>query len=116
MILYFLIRLSDQFEYLQEELERRREECIQLRTVLANASLDTNSQPPTLSLKSDEVPPEASELFAAYETQKSVIAQLQEQLQEEKGRTREMEIDLKTEVDKLSKTCREQQQVRSKPR
>ena len=30
----------DQFDYLQEELERRREECIQLRTVLANASLD----------------------------------------------------------------------------
>ena len=32
--------LSDQFETLQEELDRRREETIQLRTVLANVSLD----------------------------------------------------------------------------
>ena len=32
--------LSDQFETLQEELDRRTEETIQLRTVLANVSLD----------------------------------------------------------------------------
>ena len=32
--------LMEQFETLQEELDRRREECIQLRTVLANVSLD----------------------------------------------------------------------------
>ncbi len=31
--------LSEQFDQLQDELERRREECIQLRTVLANVSL-----------------------------------------------------------------------------
>ena len=31
--------MFDQFETLQEELDRRREECVQLRTVLANVSL-----------------------------------------------------------------------------
>ena len=38
-----LKEMSDQFETLQEELDRRREECIQLRTVLANVSLDHES-------------------------------------------------------------------------
>ena len=54
---------------------------------------------------------QASELFTAYETQKNVISQLQEQLAEEKGRARETEAELKAEVDKLSKTCHSQQQV-----
>ena len=54
---------------------------------------------------------QASELFTAYETQKNVISQLQEQLAEEKGRAREMEAELKAEVDNLSKSCHSQQQV-----
>ena len=99
--------MCDQFDYLQDELERRREECIQLRTVLANASLD--EQP--LSLRWGLPLPEAAELFTAYKTQKNVISQLQEQLAEEKGRARETEAELKAEVDKLSKTCHSQQQV-----
>ena len=80
--------------YLQDELERRREECIQLRTILANASLD--EQP--LSLHWGLPLPEASELFTAYKTQKNVISQLQEQLAEEKGRARETEAELKAEA------------------
>ena len=57
-----LFFFSDQFDYLQDELERRREECIQLRTVLANASLD--EQPLSLLSRASELP-EASELFTA---------------------------------------------------
>ena len=83
--LYF----PDQFEHLQDELERRREECIQLRTVLANVSLD--EQPFSLLSRSSELP-EAEELFTAYETQKSVIAQLQDQLADEKARTKDLAV------------------------
>ena len=100
--------LSDQFDTLQEELERRREECIQLRTVLANVSLD--NEPLSIMSRTGEMP-EAEELFTAYETQKTIISQLQEQLNDEKSRARDTEADLKEEVEKLTKTCSEQQQL-----
>ena len=99
--------LSEQFETMQEELDRRREETIQLRTVLANVSLD--HEPLSLS-KGGELP-EAEEIMAAYETQKVVIAQLQEQLSDEKLRNNEIEGDLREEIDRLSKTCSDQQQL-----
>ena len=70
--------------HFQEELERRREECIQLRTVLANVSLDY--QDPSLSLIKNKEMPETEEVLAAYETQKVIIAQLQDQLNEERSR------------------------------
>ncbi len=111
----FLPPLSaEQFDQLQDELERLREECIQLRTVLANVSLSQDQPGLTGALKpsgpTSELP-EAEELFTAYETQKSVIATLQEQLSEEKARARDLESELRDELDKLSKTCGEQQQV-----
>ncbi len=100
--------MSDQFETLQEELDRRREECIQLRTVLANVSLD--HEPLSSFSKTGELP-EAEELMAAYETQKIVITQLQEQLNDEKMRSSEIETELRDEIDRLSKTCSDQQQL-----
>ena len=44
--------------------------------------------------------PEAEELMAAYETQKVVIAQLQEQIYDEKMRNTEIETDLRDELDR----------------
>ncbi len=64
--------------------------------MLANASLDEHAFSSLLS-RTGELP-EAEELFAACETQKSVIAQLQDQLNEEKGRYREMDTDYRSEV------------------
>ena len=55
--------------------------------------------------------PETEEVIAAYETQKVVIAQLQEQLNDEKMRNTEIESDLRDEIDRLSKTCSDQQQL-----
>ena len=100
--------LLDQFEHMQDELDRRREECIQLRTVLANASLE--EQPFSLLSRASELP-DAEELFTAYETQKSVISQLQEQLSDEKSRAKETEAEMRGELEKLGKTCSEQQMV-----
>ena len=99
--------LMEQFETLQEELDRRREECIQLRTVLANVSLDY--QDPSLTINKDKEMPEAEEVLAAYETQKVIIAQLQDQLNEERSRGVELEQELRDEIDSLSKTCSDQQ-------
>eukprot|EP00095_Tigriopus_kingsejongensis_P008891 maker-scaffold566_size135349-snap-gene-0.26 protein:Tk08891 transcript:maker-scaffold566_size135349-snap-gene-0.26-mRNA-1 annotation:"myosin va" len=100
--------IMEQFEHLQDELDRRREECIQLRTVLATASLD--EQPFSLLSRSSELP-DTEELFTAYETQKKVIGQLQEQLSDEKSRASEIEVELKSELDKVMKTSHEQQMV-----
>lgn len=55
--------------------------------------------------------PEAEELLAAYETQKVVIAQLQDQLNDEKLRSSETEAELRMEVESLAKTCSDQQQL-----
>ena len=74
--------LLDQYEALGDELERRREECIQLRTILANVSDSAGGMGgdrSNSSLSTGEMP-EAEELYAAYETQKNVIAQLQVRL------------------------------------
>lgn len=93
---------------MQEELDRRREECIQLRTVLANVSLD--HEPLSSFSKTGEMP-ETEELLSAYQTQKVVITQLQEQLNDEKLRNGEMEGELREELDRLAKTCSDQQQL-----
>ena len=100
--------MIDQYDHLQDELERRREECIQLRTVLANSSME--EQPFSLLSRASELP-ETEELFTAYETQKSVISQLQEQLSDEKTKAKELEAEMKTEIARLSRTNNEQQQV-----
>ena len=67
--------LLEQYEALTDELERRREECIQLRTILANVSSGAGGEA-GLADSLGEMP-EAEEVYAAYETQKSVIAQMQ---------------------------------------
>ncbi len=100
-------------------MDRRREENIQLRTVLANVSLDGDQSFSSLLARTggsgaggaNSDLPEAEELFTAYETQKSVIGQLQDALSEERSRARELEVELKAELTKLTQTCTEQQQV-----
>ncbi len=62
---------------MQDELERRQEECVQLRTVLAN--MDGQTSMSSFMSRIGELP-EAEEIFTAYETQKNVIGQLREQV------------------------------------
>ncbi len=58
-----------------DELERRQEECVQLRTVLANM----DGQPMSLMSRIGELP-DAEEIYTAYETQKNVIKQQKDQV------------------------------------
>ena len=105
--------MADQFESLQEELDRRRAECLQLKTVLANVQLSAETDQPN-SLMSDTgsgSTPEAEELLMAYETQKNVIQQLQASLNQERERSAIVEKELRSEVEKMSSLNRDQQAV-----
>jgi len=105
--------MADQFEAMQEELDRRRAECLQLKTVLANVQLSAESGEPNsmMSETGSGSAPEAEELLMAYETQKNVIQQLQASLNQERERAATVEKELRTEVEKMSSLNRDQQAV-----
>ncbi|XP_071515653.1 unconventional myosin-Va isoform X4 [Panulirus ornatus] len=100
-----------QFEALQDELERRREECIQLRTVLANRAHDLRSLTQTSYGKDVDIVNEDGELALAYQTQKQVNRQLEEELKAEKLRHRETETEYKGELERLRRDNERQQKL-----
>ncbi|XP_068247179.1 unconventional myosin-Va isoform X6 [Palaemon carinicauda] len=102
-----------QFEALQDELERRREECIQLRTVLANRSSDIRSLTENSYGKDVDIVNEDGELAVAYQTQKQVNRQLEEELKTEKMRHKETESEYKSELDRLRRDNERQQKLLS---
>nr|XP_045614507.1 unconventional myosin-Va-like isoform X4 [Procambarus clarkii] len=103
-----------QFEALQDELERRREECIQLRTVLANRAHDLRSLTQTSYGKDVDIVNEDGELALAYQTQKQINRrQLEEELKTEKLRHRETETEYKSELERLRRDNERQQKLLS---
>nr|XP_053650160.1 unconventional myosin-Va-like isoform X2 [Cherax quadricarinatus] len=102
-----------QFEALQDELERRREECIQLRTVLANRAHDLRSLTQTSYGKDVDILNEDGELALAYQTQKQINRQLEEELKTEKSRHRETESEYKGELERLRRDNERQQKLLS---
>lgn len=102
--------LLDQFEAMQEELERRREECIQLRTILADRHLPVDP-PPYAS--HTELINEDGELLMAFETQKTLIRQLEAEIQGEKSSADKMEKELRHELQKLQEDNERQQKLLS---
>eukprot|EP00092_Neocalanus_flemingeri_P009668 GFUD01010409.1.p1 GENE.GFUD01010409.1~~GFUD01010409.1.p1 ORF type:complete len:1838 (+),score=622.26 GFUD01010409.1:290-5803(+) len=109
--------MADQFEAMQEELDRRRAECLQLKTVLANVQLSgtvESGEPSSLMSEAGSghgSAPEAEELLLAYETQKNVIQQLQASLNQERERAVTVEKELRAEVEKVGNLNRDQQAV-----
>ena len=113
-------QLMAQFEAMSDELDRRREECIQLRTVLANTTLgQLNDQ--TLSLNSSvsqringgEGFSEDNEILMAFETQKRIIRHLENELQEEKASGQRSIKELRTEIDRMRQESERVQKVLS---
>lgn len=78
-------QLMTQFESMSDELDRRREECIQLRTVLANTTLVPFNDQTLNSSRAGEQLSEDNEMLMAFETQKRIIRHLENELQEEKA-------------------------------
>jgi myosin-5 len=97
--------LMSQFNAMSDELDRRREECIQLRTLLANTTLGGDiGEQTTLNaslLNGGEPFAEDNEILMAFESQKRIIRHLENELQEEKASSqRKIQIE-REEVERL---------------
>ena len=116
--------MADQYEVVQEELDRVKAECLQLRAVLANVQLSGEHDQVVrmqlfskleiinpffqVSLQSSD---NVEEVLAAYETQKKVIQQLQSSLNLERERASKSEKEMKVELEKLRALSQDQQSV-----
>jgi myosin-5 len=82
--------LMSQFNAMSDELDRRREECIQLRTVLANTTLGGDiGEQTTLNasrLNGGEPFAEDNEILMAFESQKRIIRHLEMNYRKRKPR------------------------------
>ncbi|XP_065350238.1 unconventional myosin-Va isoform X2 [Cloeon dipterum] len=97
--------LSRQTDALTEELVRRREECIQLRCVLA-------SQTQTLEYGNEkELINEDGELVMALEAQKKINRQLENELQAQLKRHEQREIEWRVEEERLREENAAQQRI-----
>lgn len=63
---------SEQFTAMSDELERRREECLQLRAMLAEKSITTHAIAKESYGGMDDIVNEDNELALAYRTQKEL--------------------------------------------
>jgi len=97
--------IMEQYSSLEEELERRKQECLNLKTVLSNAQVEGSS------LLERDGEPDTEELLLAYESQKNVIVQLQASLSEEREKSKSIETTLRSEMDKLNSANRETEQL-----
>ncbi|CAG9853568.1 unnamed protein product [Phyllotreta striolata] len=95
------IKLHEQLATAQNELERRSEEIVHLKTVLNSRS------------HTGEYINEDGELAQAYETQKNINKLLELELQDEKAKYMAYERDLKAEIERLQEDMERQQQVLS---
>ncbi|XP_050358779.1 unconventional myosin-Va isoform X3 [Nymphalis io] len=87
--------IVEQLSAMQEELDRRRDECIQLKNVLTHQSLASNYGSDVDIINED------GELATAYEAQKGINRQLQEELIAEKKFYSEHISKAKQEMDRL---------------
>lgn len=103
--------LLNQFSALQDELERRRDECIQLRTILANKSQDMKQVARDSYGGEVDIINEDGELLMAFETQKKLTRQLETELQNAKKKYGTMEQEFRDEIKKLKEDNERQQKL-----
>ncbi|XP_011698075.1 PREDICTED: unconventional myosin-Va isoform X2 [Wasmannia auropunctata] len=114
--------LMIQFEALQEELERRREECIQLHSVLADHT--TRMKNLTANYGRDvDIINEDGELVLAFEAQKKINSktntkasrgeQLEDELQAKERNWRAQRDEWRNEIDRLQEEIEKQQKLLS---
>ncbi|XP_026669743.1 unconventional myosin-Va isoform X2 [Ceratina calcarata] len=112
--------LMGQFDALQEELERRREECIQLHSVLADNTQRMKSLGSNYGRDVDIIN-EDGELVLAFETQKKINRlkskasreQLEDELQTKEIGWRARRDEWMAEIDKLQEEIEKQQRLLS---
>ncbi|XP_024227627.1 unconventional myosin-Va isoform X2 [Bombus impatiens] len=114
--------LMGQFDALQEELERRREECIQLHSVLADNTRRMKSLGSNYGRDVDIIN-EDGELVLAFETQKKINRlktkrkasreQLEDELQMKEKGWRAQRDEWRAEIDRLQEEIEKQQKLLS---
>ncbi|XP_044003935.1 unconventional myosin-Va isoform X2 [Aphidius gifuensis] len=104
--------LMEQFEALQEELERRREECIQLHSVLADNTKRMKNLGSNYGRDVDIVN-EDGELILAFEAQKKINRQLEDELQSKEKGWRDQRNEWRDEIDRLQDEIQKQQKLLS---
>lgn len=104
-------KLNEVIKSFQEELSRKSEEIVQLKSVLANQSDSMKSMVSNSRL--GEYINEDGELALAYETQKTINKQLELELQDEKARYKAYEKEYVLEIDRLRKDNERQQHILS---
>ncbi|XP_071640300.1 unconventional myosin-Va isoform X2 [Temnothorax longispinosus] len=104
--------LMIQFEALQEELERRREECIQLHSVLADHTRRMKSLGTSYGRDVDIIN-EDGELVLAFEAQKKINRQLEDELQAKERNWRSQRDEWRNEIDRLQEEIEKQQKLLS---
>ncbi|XP_067003336.2 unconventional myosin-Va [Anabrus simplex] len=101
--------LLSQFQALQQECERQREECIQLRSILASQTQGLKSVASNNYGSHVDLINEDGELILAFEAQKKINRQLEGEVQEEKNRRQE----LLQEIERLKEDNERQQKLLS---
>ncbi|ELT88116.1 hypothetical protein CAPTEDRAFT_225225 [Capitella teleta] len=101
----------DQFEAMADELARRREECIQLRTLLASRSRTTDALASENYGGDPNLVNEDGELEMAYRTQKDLNKLLENELQRVQKCSEVKEKELRIQLDELKKDSNRQQKL-----
>ncbi|EZA46388.1 Myosin-Va, partial [Ooceraea biroi] len=105
--------LMIQFEALQEELERRREECIQLHTVLADHTHRMKTVLGANYGRDVDIINEDGELVLAFEAQKKINRQLEDELQAKERSWRAQKDEWRNEIERLQEEIERQQKLLS---
>ncbi|KAG1680851.1 Unconventional myosin-Va [Nymphon striatum] len=101
-----------QFEAVQEELDRRRQEIIQLKSSMANNLNVSLTQANDLYSSTTELNADG-ELVMAFESQKKVIRQMENELGSQKSKSKQQEDSYKLEIKKLLEDNERQQKLLS---
>lgn len=93
--------VMDQVKAMEEELDRRREECLQLKALMASRTFDSREVAKESYGGHQDMLNEDGELVMAYKTQKDLNRLLQKDLDREKERFTMMESALRHELEDL---------------
>ncbi|XP_021923468.1 unconventional myosin-Va [Zootermopsis nevadensis] len=105
--------LLKQLEASQLELDRRREECIQLHSVLSNQTKGLKSVASNNYSSHIDIINEDGELVLAFEAQKKINRQLEDELQAEKTRWQAERNEFMQEIERLKEDNDRQQKLLS---
>ncbi|XP_076683864.1 unconventional myosin-Va-like isoform X2 [Andrena cerasifolii] len=104
--------IMGQFDALQKELARKREECIQLHSVLVDKTRGMKSSGSSYSRDVDIIN-EDGELVQAFETQKMINRHLEDEIQTKQKEWSDERDEWQAEIDRLQEEIEKQQKLLS---